>query len=80
MDIKTYFQKFYNMNPYIRIEKDEWKYIVNTFEKEEIVQQLSEVLVTYPPPIQQISEEEIRETLEHMKTMETILGKDTIHW
>ena len=67
MDIKTYFQKFYNMNPYIRIEKDEWKYIVNTFEKEEIIQQLSEVLVTYPPPIQQISEEETLDAYRKLK-------------
>jgi hypothetical protein len=29
---------------------------------------------------EQISDEEISETLEQMKTMETILGKDTIHW
>jgi hypothetical protein len=29
---------------------------------------------------EQISEEEIRETLEQMKTMETIFGKDTISW
>lgn len=27
-----------------------------------------------------MSDEEIRETLEHMKIIETILGKDTISW
>ena len=29
---------------------------------------------------EQINEEEIRETLEHMKTMETIFEKDIIRW
>jgi hypothetical protein len=34
----------------------------------------------YNQSYEQISEEEIRETLEQMKTMETIFGKDTISW
>jgi hypothetical protein len=57
MDIKTYFKKFYNMEPYLLIEEDEWKYIMKTFTKEDILQELSEVLFTYPPPIRHISEE-----------------------
>jgi hypothetical protein len=67
MDIKSYFQKFYNMKPYLRIEKDEWKYIIQTFEKDDIVQELSEVLVTYPPPIQQITDEEVLDAYRKLK-------------
>ena len=67
VDIKSYFQKFYNMEPYLRIEKDEWKYIVQTFDKEDIIQELSEVLVTYPPPIQQISEDDVIDAYRKLK-------------
>lgn len=62
-----YFQKFKSMEPYIYISKDEWKYILNTFEKEEIIEELSAVLTTYPPPIPKISDLEIEDALKKLK-------------
>ena len=46
MIIKDYFKKFYGMEPYIRIEKDEWQTIIQSYTKEEIVDGLSEGLHT----------------------------------
>ena len=56
MNIKKYFKKFYNMQPYINIDKKEWKFIIETYEKDDIVETLSEVLFTYPPPIPKIAD------------------------
>ena len=33
-----YFKKFYNMKPYLQIEEEEWQHIINTYEKEDVVQ------------------------------------------
>ena len=66
-DIKEYFKKFYDMKPYIYIDKDEWKYIINTFEKDDIVDTLSEVLVTYPPPIPNITEKKTLDDSEYVE-------------
>ena len=56
--IKEYFKKFYNMKPYLYIDKDEWQDIIKTYTKEEIVNELSEVLHTYPAPIPIITEQD----------------------
>ena len=55
------------MTPYLRIEKDEWKYIINTYTKEEIVDELSEVLHSYPPPIPRITEEDTIDAYKKLK-------------
>jgi hypothetical protein len=65
--IKEYFKKFYGMTPYLRIEKDEWKHIINTYTKEEIVDELSEVLHSYPPPIPTITEEDTIDAYKKLK-------------
>ncbi len=49
--IKEYFNKFYNMKPYLSIDEEEWAYIIKTFDKEDIIETLSEVCYTYPLPI-----------------------------
>ena len=67
MQIKDYFEKFKNLTPYIAIPKEEWAYILQTYEKEEIIDALSEVLFTYPPPIPNITEEETKKSLVDLK-------------
>ena len=67
MNIKKYFKKFYNMRPYIDIDKKEWKYIIETYEKDDIVETLSEVLFTYPPPIPKITEQKMIKDLNKLK-------------
>jgi len=66
-NIKEYFKKFYNMKPYLYISEDEWQMIMKTWEKEEVVESLSEVLHTYPCPIPEISEEDTLKSLNKLK-------------
>jgi hypothetical protein len=65
--IQEHFKKFYGMSPYISINKAEWSYILKTFDKEDIIQTLSEVLHTYPPPIPIITEEETIDAYKKLK-------------
>ena len=67
MDIKEYFKKFYGMTPYLRIEEEEWQYILKTYEKDEIVETLSEVCHTYPLPIPTYTNEEVLEDYKKLK-------------
>ena len=46
------------MDPYFKIEEDEWTYIKETFSKEEIKESLVKILMEYPPPYADISEKE----------------------
>ena len=69
-NIKEYFKKFYNMKPYLYIPEDEWQMIMKTWEKEEVVESLSEVLHTYPCPIPEISEEDTLKSLNKLKSVQ----------
>ena len=40
-DIKDYFKKFYDMKPYLFIDEKEWKHIMKTYEKDDVVEELS---------------------------------------
>lgn len=55
------------MYPYIHIEKNEWEYIKKTYNKDEIIDELAEILHTYPPPIPTISEEETLDAYKKLK-------------
>ena len=46
------------MKPYLFIGEDEWQHIMKTYEKEDVVEELSKALHTYPCPIPEISEKE----------------------
>ena len=39
--ITDYFKKFYNMKPYLFIDEKEWKYILDTYEKDDVIEELS---------------------------------------
>jgi len=45
-----YFDKFYNMEPYLKINDKEWEYIKETFDKEDVKESLAKVAMTYPLP------------------------------
>ena len=63
-NIKEYFKKFYNMKPYLFIGEDEWKEIINTYEKEDIVEELAKALHTYKAPIPTFTD---KQTLDALK-------------
>lgn len=56
LEIKSYFEKFKNMNPYLYINSDEWQYIKDTFPKELVKETLAEILMEYPLPYADITE------------------------
>ena len=49
--LQEQFKKFYNMKPYLLIEEEEWKDIMQKYEKEDVVEELAKVLHTYPAPL-----------------------------
>ena len=51
-----YFDKFLDMIPYLEIKEDEWNYIKETFEKQDVRESLAKVAMTYPPPYMDITE------------------------
>ena len=65
--IKDYFKKFYDMKPYLFIDEKEWKYIMETYEKETVVEELSKVLHTYPCPIPEITKAGTLKSLNKLK-------------
>ena len=68
--IKEYFKKFYNMKPYLYIPEDEWQMIMETYEKDDVIQELSECLHTYPCPIPEITEQETLKSLNKLKSVQ----------
>jgi hypothetical protein len=63
------------MSPYLRIDEDDWQYIIKTYEKEEVVSELAKCLHTYPCPIPEITEEE---TLKSLKLLKGIRWPDLL--
>ena len=55
------------MKPYLQIDEDEWQHIIKTYEKDEVVNELSKCLHTYPCPIPEISEKETLKSLNLLK-------------
>ena len=51
-----YFDKFYNMEPYLEINEKEWEYIKETFDKEDVKESLAKVAMTYPLPYPNLTE------------------------
>ena len=52
-----YFDKFYDQDGYLDISEEEWTYIKETFEKDDVKESLAKVAMTYPIPYAEISEE-----------------------
>lgn len=57
-DLKLYMERFRNMKPYFYIGPDEWEYIKNTWEKEEVRDAITDVLIEYDFPYADISEKD----------------------
>jgi len=51
----SYFDKFYNMEPYLSIDEKEWEYIKDTFDKEDVKESLATVAMTYEIPYAEMS-------------------------
>ena len=55
-----YFNKFYDMKPYLFISNEEWEYIKKTFDREDVKESLAKVAGTYEIPYADITEEDAR--------------------
>lgn len=55
---QPYFDKFFNMTPYLEIGAEEWEYIKKTFSVDDIKESMATVCMTYPIPYNDITEED----------------------
>ena len=53
-----YFNKFRNMEPYLEIDKKEWAYIKETFDRPDIQETLVEILKDYELPTQELTQKD----------------------
>ena len=56
------------MKPYLFIDEKEWKYIMETYDKEDVVNELSKVLYTYPCPIPKFTDDDIVKSFNKLKS------------
>ena len=64
-----YFDKFYNMEPYLEINEKEWEYIKETFDKEDVKESLAKVAMTYPLPYPNLTEKSAYKDFMKLKGM-----------
>ena len=57
------------MKPYLFIDEKEWKYIMETYDKEDVVNELSKVLYTYPCPIPKFTDDDIVKSFNKLKSI-----------
>ena len=64
-----YFDKFFNMEPYLEINEKEWEYIKETFDKEDVKESLAKVAMTYPLPYPNLTEKSAYKDFMKLKGM-----------
>ena len=64
-----YFDKFYNMKPYLEIEDKDWEYIKETFDKQDVKESLATVAMTYPLPYPALTEKRAYRDFQKLKGM-----------
>lgn len=64
-----YFDKFYNMEPYLKIDEKDWEYIKETFEKQDVKESLATVAMTYPLPYPDLTEKRAYRDFQKLKGM-----------
>jgi len=65
----SYFDKFYDMEPYLSIDEKEWEHIKNTFDKEDVKESLAKVAMTYEIPYAEISKKDAHRDYLKLKGM-----------
>ena len=64
-----YFDKFYNMEPYLEIKDKDWEYIKETFDKQDVKESLATVAMTYPLPYPDLTEKRAFKDFQKLKGM-----------
>jgi hypothetical protein len=65
----NYFDKFRDMEPYLKINEKEWEYIKETFDKEDVKESLATVAMTYPLPYPDLTEKKAWRDFQKLKGM-----------
>lgn len=65
----SYFDKFKGMEPYLCVDEKEWRYIRDTFDKEDVKESLAEIAMTYPLPYRVITPEEAVKEFRQLKAL-----------
>lgn len=55
---QPYFDKFFNMTPYLSIDETEWQHIKHTFSVDDIKESMATVAMTYPIPYNDLTEQD----------------------
>lgn len=55
------------MKPYLSINREQWQDIISKYDKEQIVDELAKCLHTYPCPIPNITDEQVRDSFTKLK-------------
>ena len=64
-----YFDIFYNMESYLKIDEKDWEYIKETFDKEDVKESLATVAMTYPLPYPNLTEKKAWRDFQKLKGM-----------
>ena len=65
----NYFDKFRDMEPYLKIDEKDWEYIKETFDKEDVKESLATVAMTYPLPYPDLTEKKAWRDFQKLKGM-----------
>ena len=65
----NYFDKFRNMEPYLKIDEKDWEYIKETFDKDDVKESLATVAMTYPLPYPDLTEKKAWKDFQKLKGM-----------
>ena len=65
----NYFDKFRDMEPYLKIDEKDWEYIKETFEKQDVKESLATVAMTYPLPYPDLTEKKAWKDFQKLKGM-----------
>ena len=62
-----YFNRFTYQLPYLHINEEEWIYIKETFNKDDVKESLAKIAMGYSPPYQEISEDKCKKAFNNLK-------------
>ena len=62
-----YFNQFSYQTPYLHINEEEWAYIKETFNKDDVKESLAKIAMGYSPPYMDISEDDCRKDFVNLK-------------
>lgn len=66
-ELNDYLQKFYGMSPYLYIASDDWAYMKENWEREDVKEELADLCMTYPLPTAELTEADALKSYQKLK-------------